>query len=358
MGIPFKEIVAKIVEKDCVLLLGPGLATDKQGGPLQCGLIDYFKANQLEIEEDMDNLYSCKKAQVKTRAYGYLKEYYRNHCEPSELHRQLARVPCHLYVSINPDLLMKQALEYYGVEHEFKCYVKGHPAEEVADPTPETPLLYNLFGSIDNQQSVILTHDDLIQYMFSIIKEFKLPQNLRNAMESSHYFIFLGFDFEKWYLRLLLKLFLDENKLSIASEARSRTQDRLRTFYSGNYGLEFVENNIEDYIKGVYDECSQQGLLRPVQEKSQTHIQAQIRDLIKRDEAAKALELLYQFVEKMDEKKVQDKQELLDEIGINIAAFTHSERSQRRQEITEEAARVEQVKIINAIQEIARSLDA
>jgi hypothetical protein len=31
-------------------------------------------------------------------------------------------------------------------------------------------LLYNLFGSIDNQQSLIFTHEDLIQYLFSIIQ--------------------------------------------------------------------------------------------------------------------------------------------------------------------------------------------
>jgi SIR2-like domain len=361
MGIPIKEIVAKFMERDCVLLLGPGLAIDKQGGPLQCGLINYFKANQLEIEEDMDNLYSCKKAQVKTRAYGYLKEYYRNHCEPNELHRQLARIPCHLYVSINPDLLMKQALEYYGVDHEFKCYVKGHPPEDVATPSPENPLLYNLFGSIDNQQSIILTHEDLIQYMFSIIKEFKLPQNLRNSMESSHYYIFLGFDFEKWYLRLLLKLFLDENKLSIASEAGSRTQDRLRTFYSGNYGLEFVDNNIEDYIKGVYEECSQQGLLRPIKEKTQTSIQEQIRAFIKSDEVDKAIDHLYQFIEKMDEQtfkeKAEDKQELLDELDLHSAKLNRSVKSLRKQEITEEVASIEKVQIINAVQTIARMVD-
>jgi hypothetical protein len=355
MPIPITEIVASFKEKNCILLLGPGLTTGDHGGALQAGLIEYFKQKQLEIEEDIDNLYSCKK-QTKTRAYGYLKEYYRNHGEPSSQHCQLARIPCHLYISINPDLLMKQALEAYGVKHEFKFYIKGQAAEEVVSPTDDHPLLYNIFGSIENQQSVIFTHEDLIQYLFSIM-EFKLPQNLRNALKDSLYFVFLGFDFERWYLRLLLKLFLDENKLSIASEGSTRTQDRLRTFYAGNYGLEFVDGDIAEYIKNLYDECDRQGLLRPIKEKTQFSIEEEIRELIKKDEVGEALDRLYQRLEQMDEQvfkaKAEEKQELLHQIDANTARLSRSEKSFRRQEITEEAARIEKVHVINEVQRIA-----
>src|SRR6185295_7141695 len=140
------------------------------------------------------------------------------------------------------------------------------------------------------------------------------------------------------------------------------TQDRLRTFYSGNYGLEFVDNKIDEYIKGVYEECSQQGLLRPIKEKTQTSIQEQIREFIKSDEIDKALDQLYQFIEKMDEQtfkeKAEDKQELLDEIDLHSAKLNRSVKSLRKQEITEEVARIEKVQIINAVQTIARMVDA
>jgi hypothetical protein len=361
MGIPITEIINSFKERNCVLLLGPGLAIDNTGCSLQPGLINYFKEKQLEIEEDMDNLYSCKK-QTKARAFGYLKEYYRGKGEPNKLHRQLARIPCHLYLSINPDSLMKQALEDYGVEHEFKYYIKGQPSEEVASPTAEKPLLYNLFGSIDNQQSLVFTHDDLIQYMLSIIREFKLPQNLRSAMENSLYFIFLGFDFEKWYLRLLLKMFLDENKLSIALEAGNGTQGKLRTFYAGNYGLEFVDNNIEEYINSLYAECDKQGLLRSIKEKAQTSILEEIRELIKKDEVGEALDRLYQFLDKMDEQafsdKPEDKQELLSELDNHTANLSRLEKSLRKQTISEEDFGVKKNKIIDAVQDIARVVAA
>jgi hypothetical protein len=358
VAIPITEIVDSFEERKCVLLLGPNLPIGKGGELFEPPLIDYFKAKQLDIEQDLDNLFICKK-QTKTRACLYLKEYFRNNGVPNDLHRRLARIPCHLYISISPDLFMKQALEDYGVEHEFKYYIKGQPAEEVANPGPDNPLLYNLFGSIDNQQSLIFTHDDLIQYMLSIIKDFNLPQNLRGNLVNSLYFVFLGFDFDKWYLRLLLKLFLDESKLSIALEAGSRTQDELRTFYAGNYGLEFVDSNIEVYIKGLYDECDQRGLLRPIKEKIQSSIQDEISELIRKDEVSDALEQLYQFLENLDEQtfnvKGEEKHEQLNEVDNHIAKLNRTEKSLRKQVISEENARIEKNRIIEAVQAIAQT---
>ena len=360
MAIPITEIVDSFEERKCVLLLGPNLAIGKGGELLQPGLIDYFKAKQLDVEQDIDNLFTCKK-QTKTRAHLYLKEYYRDNGAPNDLHRRLARIPCHLYISISPDLLMKRALEDYGVEHEFKYYIKGQPSEEIANPnpSPDNPLLYNLFGSIDNQQSLIFTHDDLIQYMLSIIKDFNLPQNLRGSLVNSLYFIFLGFDFDKWYLRLLLRMFLDDSKLSIASEAGSRTQDRLRTFYAGNYGLEFVDSNIEEYIKGLYDECDKRGLLRPIKEKTQASIKHEISELIKKDEVSEALDRLNQFLENLDEKafndKSEDKHEQLSELDNLTARLSRTEKNLRKQVISEEDAMLEKNKIINAVQDIAQT---
>jgi hypothetical protein len=360
MGIPVAEIVAGLKERNCIFFLGPGLVLDKEGGLLQSGLIDYFKEKQLEIEEDLDNLYSCKK-QAKARAQVYIKEYYRDNGQLNEMLKQLARIPCHLYISINPDLFMKQALEDYGVEHEFEYYVKDQPPAEVTNPSAQNPLLYNLFGSIDNQQSLVFSYEDLIQYLFSIIRDFKLPQNLRSNLEHSLYFIFLGFDFEKWYLKLLLKLFLlDETKLPIAAESGTGTQGKLRTFYVGHYGVEFVEQNVAEYIKRVYDECDQQGLLRAIKEKTQPSIQEEIKVLINNDELEEALDRLYKALEQMSDEffegKDENKQDLLNELDIQISRLSRSEKDLRKGLILEEAARIEKNKITDALLTTVRNL--
>jgi hypothetical protein len=356
MPIPVAEVVNMFKEQKCVFLFGPGLAKNRNNDTFHSCITRYFKEKQLEIEEDLDDLYSCE-AQTKTRAYLYLKEYCRVHGEPTDQHQELALIPCHLYLSITPDLLMKRALDDCGVDHEFKYYVKDQKQEEVVEPTAERPLLYNLFGSIENQQSLIFTHGDLIQYLFSIIREQKLPNNLRDALDKSLYFIFLGFDFEKWYLKLLLRLIFDKAKLSIATEEGEGLNEQLRTFYQRNYGLEFVDKNIEEYIRTLYDECANQGLLRTIKEKAQPSIRKEVKKMIKQGEVKQALERFIEFLE--DEHVMNDeagdKQEFIHDLYSLSGRFARNERRMRKSTITEDEARAEEGKIREALLDIAQS---
>lgn len=110
MPIQIAEVVDSLQGRTCVILLGPGFAKNKAGEHLHAGLIQYLKEKQLAIEEDIDNLLTCD-PKTKTRVYGYLKQYYRDNGTPSNLHKQLSLVPCHLYLSVVPDLLLNQTFD-------------------------------------------------------------------------------------------------------------------------------------------------------------------------------------------------------------------------------------------------------
>ena len=363
MSIPIPEIVDGIKEQKCVLLFGPGLARCKNGETMLTLLTEYFKKISLEVKEDLDDLYTCDPT-TKTRALLYLQKYCREHSEPNDWHWELARIPCHLYVSITPDLLMKQALDDYVPDHEFKYWAKNQPPEKVTKPTRDKPLLYNLFGCVENQDSIIFSQGDLIKYLFSIIKEFDLPQNLRESLKNSSYFIFIGFDFEKWYLKLLLRLLeLEESKPSIATEEEKpiateeekRFDEMLKSFYHRRYGLVFVNTNIREFVRNLYEECRNQHLLREIKEKIQPSIQTEVKELIKQDHVGQALERLIRFME--DEKilkdREDDKKEFLLELYNHSSTFNSNERKLRQRLITEEAANVDKAKILDALMDIA-----
>jgi hypothetical protein len=250
---------------------------------------------------------------------------------------------------------MKKALDEYGVDSEFEYYVKDEPPHEVMKPTRAKPLLYNLFGCIENQQSIIFNQWDLIQYLFSIIKDFKLPQNLRESLKNANYFIFLGFDFDKWYLKLLLKLILEESKPSIATEEGKHLNERLKSFYQRRFGLEFVETNIDTYVSKLYTEYDDQRLLREKKEKTQPSIQSEVKTLIGQDDVEQALERLIKFMEDENVMKDReaDRQEFLNELYIQSGTFNRNEKKLRQGLITEEAAKVDQAKVRNALLQIA-----
>ena len=354
MPIEIPEIVRRVKEEKCVLLFGPGLARCKNGKTMRSLLADYFSEMNLSVKEDLDDLYTCKQ-EDRIRVLDHLQDYCREKSEPSDLHDKLARIPCHLYISTTPDLLMKKALDDWGVDHEFKFYDKDETPKEVEKPTGKKPLLYNLFGSIEEQKSIIFSQGDLIQYLFSIIKEFRLPENLREVLKNSNYFIFLGFDFEKWYLKLLLRLILTESKPSIATDEGKHFNEKLISFYERRYGLKFVNTNIEEYIHDLYSECENNDMLREKKELAKPDIQKNIKMLIGQGEIKNALELL---IEVMEDEKVlkdseEDRKEYLKELYIHSGNIIRNSKKYRNGKISREDATVEQNNVSGALLDIA-----
>ena len=266
MAIPIREIAENLDEGRCVLLLGPDVGTNRAGEPIQSALLAHLIDQQLQVAEDVDGLYRCDEA-TRRRLYTPVKRYYRENAVPNDLHRHLARIPAHLIISLTPDLALPAAFSELGIDHEFSYFSKkrGTPGP-VARPSKKRPLLYNLFGSIDDDASLILTHLDLIEFIFSVIRDFKLPDELKTVTTEASYFVFLGFDFQKWYLHLLLNLFrLSREKTSQAAEPENLTPAQLRDFYARNYGLEFVDFRVAQYIADLYRFCEAAGQLRETQ---------------------------------------------------------------------------------------------
>src|SRR5207248_3347545 len=88
------------------------------------------------------------------------------------------------------------------------------------EPSVERPLVYHLFGRLDQPASLVLTVDDYLNYLSWGSKEqlrgllSKVPPAVSRAY-SANALMFLGFNFDDWDFRVLLQ--------SIANpEVRSR----------------------------------------------------------------------------------------------------------------------------------------
>ena len=180
-----------------------------------------------------------------------------------------------------------------NLPHDFSHYAKLSAPAEIEAPSKERPLIYNLFGSIEDESSLILTHRDLVQFIFSIIRDFRLPDILRDMVSKARYFVFLGFDFDKWYLQLLLNLFhLSRGRLSQAAEPPDLTPAELRDFYARNYGLEFVNTGVAEYVQELYEHCRDEGMLREGQELDRVSPREQLFGLLKAAESGQVIDRL------------------------------------------------------------------
>ena len=342
MPISVEEISDNLEYQKCVLFLGPDVAKNLEGKLMQTGLRDHIVAANFPIEYDADNFFICDE-QTKNRIYTPLRQYYERHNKPNEIHSQISQIPFHLIISITPDLLLKQAFEQNDIAYEFSYYAKGEATREVEEPTKDKPLIYNLFGCIEKQESLILSHDDILGFLFSIIKEYELPKNLRLAIGNVTHYVFFGFNFERWYLKLLLRIFdLTKGKTSISAERNGCTSVEYRDFFHNIYHMEFIDTNIDEYAKNLYQICQGRKILREPKITTPKVVKKELRDLIKCDkidEAIDKLENIFQY----------SNQELYKDV-LNISGSYSRLRNQiRRQEINDQDSKVQMSNICRSL---------
>jgi hypothetical protein len=119
-------------------------------------------------------------------------------------------------------------------------------------------LVYCLFGDADEPASLILSENDLLDFLIAIVSERSpLPNSLRNVLKrTGQSFLFVGFGIKQWYLRVLIKVLVRALELhrtasAIATEPLSGLSafDRQQTllFYQRGTRIE-----IEDADPGAF----------------------------------------------------------------------------------------------------------
>jgi len=213
-----RALVERIKRGDCVLVLGPRVAI-RPDDPERTPLDEILARELLEsIGEPADASPNLRRAadiyyrQTKDRdelELAVADFYRRNAGTTSAFHRDLAALPFQLCVSASPDNLMRAAFEA-AVKSPQKGYYRFRSAapSRLSAPRKEAPLVYHLFGNADDPTSLVLTEGDLIEFLVALVKgEPPVPDQVRSRLTPhSASFLFLGFGFQNWYLRVLLQV--------------------------------------------------------------------------------------------------------------------------------------------------------
>lgn len=253
---PFDKILTYIANEQCALVVGPEIM--RFGGkPMNMYLRDtLFQQYETEVEhyyaQDGLFLFPAQEESVKSDvAQSLRRECARLPSMPGydeDLLKAIARLPFHLIISINPDTFLSDTFYKFGVKHRFSHYRKGNrPSDEVAPPTREEPLIYNLTGSVLEDESLILDYEDLFSLIGSSLGAAGLPAGLRSAMEKIRTYIFMGFNFEKWHTQLMLRILCGKvgyRKYAGPHELGADT----RIFLTNQFKIEFWDPKEGDFL--------------------------------------------------------------------------------------------------------------
>lgn len=183
---------------------------------------------------------------------------------PTDPYSLLARLPVSIYLTATPDPLLADALRAATPPRDpIVDYVrwtdKLKQKQRVFDENDRSsaisrdrPLVYHLFGTLEERDSLVLTEDDFFDYLISVVKDHNgtvVPTEVRNAWSTSALML-LGFDLDDWTFRALYRVILQEQghklrqlqgPLSAAVQINPEEERNLRP----DLALEYLEQVFE-----------------------------------------------------------------------------------------------------------------
>jgi hypothetical protein len=293
-------IVKKIQEEKYILLLGPELSVSSTEHSFQEALHKHLVARNIGGRfYAQEEFYSFKDEGEKLYTYFEIQNFF-NSLQPLPLYEQLAKIPFHCIISLSPDLFLKRVFEQKGLPFYFDYYDKTKNPRPIAErPNGLKPLLYNLLGSVEDEESMIFTHTDLFDYLIAVFGSYKLPDTLRMLLKENKNFIFLGFEFEKWYMKLLLRLLdMQDNKLIDAFVRKGGFEDTVLDFYSEQFSVKFVQKDVREFVEQLYGRCETAGILRKESASlSGGALGNELRNLVAQNHVEGAFKLLRGYVD-------------------------------------------------------------
>jgi hypothetical protein len=225
----WNELTAAIYRQKCILLLGPDasleeIAPGQQPGEEVKDLRPYTEilANELARDTgedlskwniDINDLPQVSQYyQVKSRME--LEEkviafYTEKEEKTSQIHKDLALLPFYLIITTTFDNMFFNALKEQSEPkkrpivafHNFKRLKMG----QVEMGTVDSPLIYQLYGSLQDPDSLIITENDFLEFLVNAASGVPILEKISSELiNEDKCLLFLGFGFRHWYWRVLL----------------------------------------------------------------------------------------------------------------------------------------------------------
>lgn len=215
----WRRLAETIQRGNCVLLLGPAVAVRERDPQRVALTVSLARALAEKAGPDAANINSDDfrhAAQVFLGSGGAdrvdlelaVRDFFAPLAqETTDLHRRLAELPFSLCVNTTHDRFLANAFKAVGKTPQLGYYNFRKPSITTAlNASPKNPLVFSLYGDLDDPDSLVLTENDLLDFLVGVIKNAPpLPSYVTarfSAPDTS--FLFLGFGFQRWYVRILL----------------------------------------------------------------------------------------------------------------------------------------------------------
>ena len=213
----------------------------------------------------------------------------------------MAALPFPLVVSVNPDLALPQFFSKRQLNFQFDYFSSKDKAtpSDITKPSAASPLIYNLCGSIEDYQSLVLDFDDMFELLKNLLGDFGIPKVVNDVLVTATTYIFIGFQFDKWYTQLLLR-YLNKNRDRFSNAKKNYAtktvidDENTKFFFQQQFNLTIYGGDWQ-FLHLLHTEYAAAKKIRPLPDPLSDHA-ALVRRLVQFNNIEGALERLEAYV--------------------------------------------------------------
>jgi TIR domain len=243
----------------CVLVLGPELCVDQEG----TGYRPYFR--RLATDKNMgiykyfqeENLFAFNDEAGFRNTRRKVKDFYRD-CGDEVLLEMIARIKFPLIINVCPDFALNKVYERLNIKFEAVYFSKDAKPnfQSLPKPSKEIPVIYNIFGAIEPDNSLILDHNKLYETIQHLLPDNSMPEKIETYLNEVSGFLLLGLKFDSWYYQLLChKLKLKANDKINLSSSNVNSSSSVSIAVHKHFSIDFAADNPVQAISKLIAEC-------------------------------------------------------------------------------------------------------
>lgn len=262
----------------CILVLGPEFINiDRNEADFTESIQDYLAKKELSenirknyFSEDgflyVDNGDADAKYDILQKISGYYES-----LPLTESYEKLARIPFTSIISLSPDDLIVKAYNKIEKKNTFCRFRKDGFEDGPTEVTKTSPMIYNLMGKYDDTMELVFTFDNLFAFLNKLFQDTGFDF-LRRHIKDADNFLFLGFTYHKWYLKLIFYFLtkVRNNNPHLSSNAIFNYKNKEVEFiskieyYKASHKLKFSPENEKQFIDDLFNACRETGILSSV----------------------------------------------------------------------------------------------
>ena len=359
----WEHLVDTISEGTCIFFLGPDLARLTTGQTLRSAGVTYLEgktAGDITRYFPNDELFLFANDRSKSRICRAMGKFYRELGKGThevgqldrKIYQQLSQLPAPLVINGSPDTFLRDQI---GEENcEFDFFDLSDPKKGVQPGTVDRPLIYNLTGIFDKEESVILDHEDLFSFLELSLGRGGLPEVLYGHLKQARMLVFLGLRFDKWYVQLFLRMLKADESDKRYEQVSARfkpfseeTSAEILSIVKNKFEITFVDDEIEAFMDKLFTNLPESAL-RTIKQESGS-LAERIRRLVAANQAQDAIDLMKSYFDNRDE-------EILDSITIQEGRLNRNRDKLNNDVINPAEAEREFNKIHQALLDISKDI--